>query len=371
MHGRSRYNTTQINFAQAKYSENKNINSGYKQKEYQNDIKLELEKKLSSNFKDGDIQRVCNIMMNYLNRYDISPDDSYVPDTTDIESMKNIINERDISEYIEWCTYRKLSVQTVAGYKSELKRLGRIFPKPLRELTTDEIKSYLAYRLLSGEVKASTVDGQRITLNSFYTYMEAAEKIANNPVFPISKIKYMHEERIPLTYMEMEQIRLICNTGLERALFEFIYSTGGRVSEISSFNIEDLDFQNNTAYIKHGKGDKARTVVMSTCAVLHLGIYLQNRTDKDPALFVNSRGTRLSKITIEKIIHDLGVRAGINRDVFPHLLRHTMATHALGSKVPLDEVSLLLGHADIDTTQIYAKRALTEIKSMFKKISCK
>ena len=163
--------------------------------------------------------------------------------------------------------------------------------------------------------------------------------------------------------MELERVRNACRTPREKAMLEVLYSTGVRVSEIVRLNIADIDVKNRYAIVL-GKGKKERYIYFNAKSLIAIDEYLKTRTDNSPALFVRSRSPfdRLGKGTIEADIKRIGERAGIGRNIFPHLLRHTFATDMLYRGAELDEVSELLGHAKLETTKIYAKTSNEKMK---------
>lgn len=148
---------------------------------------------------------------------------------------------------------------------------------------------------------------------------------------------------------------------------EFAFATGMRVSEIKNTNISDLDIANNRI-ITIGKGDKEREVYFSDKTKFYLDRYLKTRTDDNKALFVTLKKpyARLSTRTIEKIISDIKIKAGIDAKVTPHVLRHTMATKMIEGGADITTVQTILGHKNVTTTQIYAETSMDKVKYQYK-----
>ena len=144
-----------------------------------------------------------------------------------------------------------------------------------------------------------------------------------------------------------------CDNIRDLALVECLYSTGVRVSELTSLNISDIDFKQNCAVVL-GKGHKERTVYLSQTAIMYLKKYLEQRTDYNDALFVSKRSLhkRLAKSGIENILKKLGAKVNI-KNTHPHRFRRTFATNMLKKGMPIEEVKILLGHLKMDTTMLY------------------
>lgn len=166
-----------------------------------------------------------------------------------------------------------------------------------------------------------------------------------------------------MTAIELEQLRNACATTRDKAMVEFLYSTGCRVTEIVNINKSDVNFETKEVVL-FGKGNKHRTSYLNARAELALKNYLDSRDDDNDALFVSDRHphNRLKKNAIEKRIGQLGKIAQIERKIFPHLIRHTTATNGLNRGMKVEEVQKMLGHENISTTMIYAKVAENTVK---------
>lgn len=157
------------------------------------------------------------------------------------------------------------------------------------------------------------------------------------------------------TAEQLELIRDGCKGYKEKALVEFLVSSGCRVSEVAGLCVQDIDWQERKCKVI-GKGGKQRTVYFSVRAKLMLQLYIEGRKGGE-ALFSSSRAPYepLSDRGIEKIISKLGKRIGMERPLYPHLMRHTFASHALSAGMDLTVIQHLLGHTDPKTTLIYAE----------------
>lgn len=180
--------------------------------------------------------------------------------------------------------------------------------------------------------------------------------------------------RKALTLEELELLRIACKDKRDRALIEFLFATGCRVSEVVDCNIEDLNFNENTLRVI-GKGDKERIVCFGEKTKIYISKYINEdrRKDNDLALFVSEKfpHNRLSRRGIELIVTKIAKRANFDKRVFPHLVRHTMATVGLRNGANLITIQHLLGHTDLATTQIYAENSIENVRHEYKQhINC-
>ena len=171
--------------------------------------------------------------------------------------------------------------------------------------------------------------------------------------------------RKSLNDVNLEQVRLACDNKRDRALIEFTYSTGLRVSELVKLDINDLDFTSNKLSVV-GKGNKERNVMFSDIAKFYLEQYLNERKDYNTALFVGIKKpyNRMSKRAIEKRFEKIKEKLNVKK-LYPHLLRHTFATK-LASTADITVVQKLLGHTNINTTMLYAEVNEDKISYQYK-----
>lgn len=269
----------------------------------------------------------------------------------------------EVKTYVVIRKIEGLSDKTLKGYKLILDNFFEVVKKQLNEITSNDVRCYLYY--LSKEKKNSnrSIEGKRLVLNGFFNWCVLEGYMKANPCSIIKPIKYEKEQKPHLTQYELEMIREACKTTRERALVEFLYSTGCRVSEVVGMNVFDIDFRTKEIKI-FGKGSKHRTGYMNAKAEMWIKKYLSERIGCSDALFIYDRKPygRLQKDGIEKIIRDLNKRAGITKNVTPHTFRHTTATTAVANGMAIQEVQKVLGHVNIATTMIYAEVAASDIK---------
>lgn len=276
-----------------------------------------------------------------------------------------------LAKAVAGCTKR-----TLKQYGQDLRRAFGAIQKDVDTVTSLDIQAFLAQQLSRG-VSTTTADNYRRDLSSFYSWCLREELIQKNPMNKVEHIKVHKEKKTAFTEMELEQLRNACRTSREKAIVETLFSTGCRVSELVNIKIDDIE--GNTVDVL-GKGEKHRNVYLNAKAMIAIQTYLSERADTNPYLFAkmadvarepeNFRQFRNSgkdwylkpemvdpfghadKGTIESIIRALGKRAGVP-NTHPHRFRRTCATFALRRGMPLEQVSKMLGHNQLSTTQIY------------------
>lgn len=312
--------------------------------------------KISLEYPQLDQLRVRDLLYEALYNYDILPQEKALV-ASDIEEKMYIFLA---SKRIEGA-----SPKTLYNYSLIISKFSNMVCKPTGTVNVMDIRMFLA-SMAQGR-KQSTLNAILSCLKSFFGWLEGEEYIPRNPTKKLKQIKLPIRLRGSLNVEELERLRDSCKTVRERALIEFIFSTGCRVGEVYNVNIQDLNFNDNSLKVV-GKGDKQREVFFSPKAKLYIQKYLATRTDSTPALFVTSKlpHSRLGIRSIEREINRIATRLEIDKSIYPHLLRHTMATLGLASGAKLTTIQKLLGHSDPSTTQIYAETSMDDIKQEYK-----
>lgn len=248
-----------------------------------------------------------------------------------------------------------LSDNTLNNYKRYLMKFAQIIQKDLENITSMDIRIYLAAYAKSG-AKNSSVATVISIFKSFFNWLSNNDYILKSPMNTIKTTKTEKYLRKALTQEELEMLRVSCKTTREHALVEFFYSTGCRLDEVQKLNKSDIDWSNKSVLV-FGKGKKERQVYLNAKAKIHLWEYFNSRRDQHEALFVTERQpyNRLSHRMMQQVFNVLGKRAGLQKRVYPHLLRHTTATSMLNNGASLAEVQKYLGHSSPSTTQVYAQ----------------
>lgn len=246
-----------------------------------------------------------------------------------------------------------LSQNTISNYRLTISMFLNSINKPLNDLKEDDFIFYLETYRKQRKVSYSRIKNMQSALSSFFTWLFKKHYILTNPMAYLDSIKLPKIIKKPFMPEEREIIKFNCNQIRDLALTEFLYSTGVRVSELVSLNRTDINPLTNTVMVM-GKGSKEREVYITPNAKVYLDMYLKSRTDNNPALFVSLRKpfNRLSIKGVQAICRRIGDKVGIPK-VTPHRFRRTTATNALNRGMPLEQVSILLGHSNLDTTRIY------------------
>lgn len=260
-----------------------------------------------------------------------------------------------------------LSPRTLDNYRLTITMFLDAINKPLAELTDDDFIYYLEKYRQIRQVSFSRVKNMQSALSSFFSWLHKKRYITSNPVAQLDSIKLPKTIKKPFSDEDREMLKIQCEQLRDLALMEFLYSTGVRVSELTALNQSDINFNSNDVTV-FGKGSKERETYITPSAGIYLKMYLDSRTDDNPALFVSLHRPyhRLSKNGVERMLRELGRRTGI-KNVHPHRFRRTMATNALNRGMPIEQVSRLLGHAKLDTTQIYCSVSQENVRMSHKK----
>lgn len=240
--------------------------------------------------------------------------------------------------------------------------------KPLTSVTANDIRVYLYNYQQSHGISNRTLDALRIIIRSFFGWLAAEGYLSSDPALTVRAIKYEKKQRQSLSQIELEYVRKACRDSRDRAIIEFLYSTGCRVSELVGCKISDVDFMAATVHL-FGKGSKHRTSYLNAKASLSLHDYLKSRNDNSEFLFVSQKQPheQLSVAQVQRIVKRIRKDSGITKPLSPHILRHTTATQAVAHGMPVEAVRQLLGHESVATTMIYVETAQEDVQSSYKK----
>ena len=272
-----------------------------------------------------------------------------------------------------------LSANTVSAYQRDLMKFNARAVKEkltLAGITQDNLVDFLA-GLYREKLESRTVARHIVTLRNFFRFAQMQEMITTDPSLNLESPKI---RRTLPGYLKLEDVDRLMEQpdtktplGLrDRAMLEVLYSSGLRVSELTGLRVTDLDPKVGCIRCI-GKGDKERIVPAGKKALSVVEKYLRDARPKllgkraaNPALFVNRNGSALSRVGVWKILSAYGRRAGLRVALTPHMLRHSFATHLLERGADLRSVQLMLGHADISTTQIYTHVVEERLKQIYK-----
>ncbi len=273
---------------------------------------------------------------------------------------------------------RKLSENTLQSYKRDLKQFRKYLEAcelHYNRVKEDDIKDYIRELQEEGK-KASSISRCIASIRSFYQFVLKNKKVKVDPTQNIQSPKI--EKRVPsvLTSKEvellLEQPKDIDLKGIrDKAMLEFAYATGMRVTEIISLNMEDINLEEGYVTCKHG--NKQRNIPLGNMSLKALKEYVEEareiliKTEGEQALFVNINGGRLTRQGFWKIIKFYKEQAHITKEITPHVLRHSFATHLLQNGADLKAIQTMLGHSDISSTQVYMQFQDEGIKNVYRK----
>lgn len=305
--------------------------------------------------------KLKNILFICLHDYSLCE----IKDTDIVAADENIDQEAVkmffVTKRIQGCTDR-----TLQAYRNYLRGFLAFKDKPLNEITSNDIRYYLAVKKERDKNSDTGIDNIRRVLSSFFGWLMEEEYISKNPMLKIKKVRTPKYVKQAFKDIEIEKLRQQAQGDVRlTALLEVMLSTGCRITEVSEMNRSELAGDEIKVY---GKGKKERIVYLNARARLALQKYLETRDDDNDAMFVSmdKPHDRLKASGMGIDIRELGRDAKI-KDVHPHRFRRTAATMALNRGMPIDQVQLMLGHENIETTTIYAVSAQEEVKANHKK----
>lgn len=319
------------------------------------------------------ITEIMQEMVGYLNNEQLEKLEKTLNHTfwnKDIVEKDESKIEYEIDYLAEFLSAKKVegcSERTLSYYKSTINKMLVILNKPVRQIETSDLRSYIASYADTNNVSKTTLDNIRRIISSFFSWLEEENHIIKSPARRIHKIKTGTTVKVVYTDEELELLRDSCNNKRDLATIDFLASTGVRIGELTRINISDIDFDKRECLVL-GKGNKERIVYFDARTKIHILDYIDSRTDDNEALFVslNSPHSRLKISGVEIRLRNLGKKLNIAK-VHPHKFRRTLATKAIDKGMPIEQVQTLLGHTKIDTTLHYAMVNQNNVKQSHRK----
>ena len=288
--------------------------------------------------------------------------------------------EKQLKQFFKFLEMDKIvSNNTLQSYKRDLEQYKNyLLTNDLKynKITEDDIKVYVKYLLEEQNKKPSTISRMIASIRSFYQYEVKNKKISKDPTENIQSPKIEKKAPCILTTKEVELLlEQPTDEDLkgirDKAMLEFAYATGMRVTEIISLNVEDVNLEKE--YVECKTGKKVRDIPLGKMALAAIKEYINKardimvKSDKEKALFVNMNGKRLTRQGFWKIIKYYQEQAHIDKDITPHTLRHSFATHLLQNGAELKAIQTMLGHSDISSTQVYMQFQNDGLNNIYKK----
>lgn len=314
------------------------------------------------------ITEIEQAMLQYLNNQQMEQLHRVLVRTLDDNNDSANDEERDfLAVYIAAKRVEGCSDKTLHYYEASIINALNSIQKPVRQITTDDLRLYLDTYQQRNNAGKVTIDNIRRVLSSFFSWLEDEDYILKSPVRRIHKVKTGKTVKETYSDEALEIMRDHAENIRDLAIIDLLASTGMRVGELVQLNRDDIDFENRECIV-FGKGDKERKVYFDARAKIHLQNYVNSRSDDNPALFVTllQPFNRLKISGVEIRLRDLGRKLNIPK-VHPHKFRRTLATMAIDKGMPIEQVQHLLGHQSIDTTMVYAQVNQSNVKNSHRK----
>jgi len=251
------------------------------------------------------------------------------------------------------------SSRTVKMYLCYFSEFVEFANKPADQAERDDIVGFLAEKKEKGKVSNATLALAHAALHFFY------HNVLHKKI--VEDIKIAKKAKKLPTVLSKDEVKALIKATKpkrDRLIVEFLYSSGCRVSEAVKLQTENINYKERIGSIKGGKGNKDRTIILSKEWVKKVKKYIDRKKVKTPFVFSKKNGKSLSTDTVQRIVKEAAEKAGLQKKVTPHTLRHSYATHLLEAGENIRKIQELLGHSDLSTTQIYTKVSLTELKKV-------
>lgn len=278
--------------------------------------------------------------------------------------IKHLSDERNYSEH------------TVKAYRGDLENFRDFLLKEEKKIEDADVATINAYvSTLYGKNSPASVERKISAVRSFFSYLVRRDIVAQNSAKLVRTPK--KEKHLPV-FLSVDEVFNLVNVKdpeksplrvRDRAILELLYSSGLRVSELAGATLADLSMGEAIIRVR-GKGNKERIVPVGSKALSALGEYLDIREKLKPAsnrIFLNSRGGGITTRSLARIIKKYGLVSGISKNVSPHVLRHSFATHLLAGGADLRAIQEMLGHASLSTTQRYTHLSVERIMEVYDK----
>lgn len=286
--------------------------------------------------------------------------------------------ENAISDFINYCIFEKgLSDRTIASYQNDLNVYYDFLKNrcitSIKEIESSDIKDFLKDR--NDKEKTTTIAHNLTVIKNFHTYLLRQNLVKTDVSEFIERPKLRKSLPKTLSVEDIDKLLDIpLNTAFDyrnKAMLELMYGTGLRVSEIVNLNVTDIDLTNCIIRIM-GKGNKEREVPLGEYCIYYLNLYLEKRREMlkgrtSNKLFLNNHGQGMTRQGFFKNLKNILKEKDLNKEVSPHTLRHSFATHLINRGADLRSIQEMLGHADISTTKIYTRVSDDKVKEDYNK----
>ena len=321
------------------------------------DFLREVEKALADKVTVADMSGIMTTLSDVLEGYDMRTIRRWEDDTDDC-----------LESYISALSVEGRSQKTIDLYRYIIGRMMDFVKVPTRRITVYHLREYLAAEKARG-ISDSTLNNNRQIFSAYFNWLQRESLIEKNPTANLGKIKVAKREKQTYSAVEIERLNekvVLFEYGVrDRAIINFLQTTGCRVSEVSAINRDEIDLKNRECVV-HGKGNKDRTVFFSEVTGMLLAQYLDSRTDTDPCLFLGAHKRRLLPGGIRVMLKKVGDKAHVEH-VHPHKFRRTFATELNHRGLSAQDIKTLMGHDKMDTTMQYINMNKEDVKSAYRR----
>lgn len=296
----------------------------------------------NDDFTSSQVRTVINLLNGIMMDYECVP-------KKELPSAELINNDKIIKHFIASKRLSGCTKNTLKTYYYHINRFVDFININISDISTDSIRYYMA-KINKSESYSNHI---RLVLNTFLSFCEIEGYLDKNPCKKIEKIKVRRKMEKPYSDTEAEMLRKSCKSSREKALVDFLFSTGARREEVTKIKISDVDFSERSVLI-HGKGNKDRLVYFSARCELSLKEYLKEKNRSDVYLFssIKKPYDKINNNGLANIIKNIGKRANVD-NVHLHRFRHWFGTYMANRGVPIQDLKEMMGHSKIETTNNY------------------
>ena len=310
------------------------------------------EKRLSEEVTVNIMNKVLSVLADVIQSFDFR-------EVTAIEKSDDFINC-----YIDALRVQGRSEKTIRRYSYVIGRLMEFVKIPIRQITVYHLRNYIAARKTTG-VADTTLESEREVFTAYFNWLQRESLIDKNPTSNLGTVKCAKKEKKTFNEIELAKLNSGCKSVRDKAIVNFLCSTGCRISEMTELNRNQIHFDRLECVV-HGKGNKERIVYMSPVAGMYLKEYLMSRKDDENALFIGQRHERLQPGGVRIMLKTLAKNTGVEH-CHPHKFRRTLATELSRKGMAIQEVARILGHDKIDTTMKYVVLNNDDVKASYRK----
>lgn len=318
------------------------------------DFMRQMERQLADKVTVADMAKIMTVVSDILEGYEMSNAAFGTPD------------EKDdlLDSFVSALMVENRSQKTIDRYVYIIGKLMKFAKVPTRKITVYHIRSFMQAEK-ERNIADSTIEGYREIFSAYFNWLQRENLIERNPTSNLGVVKCAKKNKATFSQTDFERMNMACKTTRDRAIINFLASTGCRVSEVIQLNRNDVRLDTLECVVR-GKGNKERTVFLSEVAGMFLAKYLSERTDTEQALFIGKRKERLQPGGIRIMLNVIEKMSGVEH-IHPHKFRRTLATELARKGMPIQVIASILGHEKIDTTMEYVMLNKEGVKNDYRR----